>query len=76
MRYIISLTGIIDLLSFLPYFLPVVFPAGAVLFRLLRVVRIFRLFRINAYYDSFQAIGEVFRSKKQQLVSSFLFSES
>ncbi len=70
-RYIISLTGIIDLLSFLPYFLPVVFPAGAVLFRLLRVVRIFRLFRINAYYDSFQAIGEVFRSKKQQLVSSF-----
>ncbi|MBE6009569.1 MAG: potassium channel protein [Lachnospiraceae bacterium] len=70
-RYIISLTGIIDLLSFLPYFLPVVFPAGAVLFRLLRIVRIFRLFRINAYYDSFQAIGEVFRSKKQQLVSSF-----
>ena len=70
-KYIIPLTGIIDLLSFLPYFLPVVFPAGAVLFRLLRVVRIFRLFRINAYYDSFQAIGEVFRSKKQQLVSSF-----
>lgn len=69
-KYIISVTGIIDLLSFLPYFLPVVFPAGAVVFRLLRVVRIFKLFRINAYYDSFQAIAEVFRSKRQQLVSS------
>ena len=69
-RYVISVMGIVDLLSFLPYFLPVVFPAGAIAFRLLRIVRIFRLFRINAYYDSFHAIAEVFRSKRQQLFSS------
>ena len=35
-----SFYGVIDLLSFLPYFLPFFFPSGAVVFRMLRVVRI------------------------------------
>ena len=70
LRYVFSLAGIIDLLSFLPYYLPVFFPSGAVAFRMFRVVRIFRLFRINAYYDSLNVITEVLYSKKQQLLSS------
>ncbi|MBQ9719801.1 MAG: ion transporter [Oscillospiraceae bacterium] len=69
-KYVFSFTGIIDLLSFLPYYLPVFFPAGAVAFRMFRVVRIFRLFRITAYYDSLNAIAEVVAGKKQQLLSS------
>ena len=69
-RYAISFYGVVDLLSFLPYFLPVVFPAGAVAFRMFRVMRIFRLFRLNAYYDSLNVITEVLASKKQQLMSS------
>ena len=68
--YVVSFGGLIDLLSFLPNYLPVFFPAGAVAFRLFRVVRIFRLFRITAYYDSLNAIAEVIGSKKQQLISS------
>ena len=58
-RYVFSFSGIIDLLSFLPYYLPVFFPAGIAAFRMFRVVRIFRLFRINAYYDSLNVITEV-----------------
>ena len=69
-RYVFSFTGIVDLLSFLPYYLPGFFPAGAVAFRIFRVFRIFRLFRINAYYDSLNAITEVLSKKKQQLISS------
>ena len=69
-RYIFSFSGIIDLLSFLPYYLPVFFPAGMTAFRMFRVIRIFRLFRINAYYDSLNVIAEVLSSKKQQLLSS------
>ena len=69
-RYVFSAAGIIDLLSFLPYYLPVFFPAGLAVFRMFRVVRIFRLFRINAYYDSLNVITEVIVSKKQQLLSS------
>ncbi|MCR5576949.1 MAG: ion transporter [Oscillospiraceae bacterium] len=70
LAYVFSFAGIIDLLSFLPYYLPFFFPAGAVAFRMFRVVRIFRLFRITAYYDSLNAIAEVLSSKKQQLMSS------
>lgn len=69
-KYIFSFMGIVDLLTFLPYFLPVFFPAGAVAFRMIRIVRIFRLFRINAYYDSLSVITEVIVSKSQQLISS------
>ena len=69
-KYCFSLSGIIDLLSFLPYYLPVFFPAGVAAFRMFRVVRILRLFRINAYYDSLNVITEVIASKKQQLLSS------
>jgi voltage-gated potassium channel len=68
--YIFSGYGIIDLLSFLPYYLPVFFPAGAAAFRMFRVVRIFRLFRINAYSDSLTLIGNVIRAKKTQIFAS------
>ena len=66
-KYIFSFSGIVDILSFVPYYMPFFFPAGAVAFRMLRIVRIFR---INAYYDSLNVITEVIIGKKQQLLSS------
>ena len=69
-EYMTSFTGIIDLLSFLPYYLPIFFPAGATAFRMIRLVRIFRLFKINAYYDSLHVITQVISGKRQQLISS------
>ena len=70
MKYLLSFTGLVDLFSFLPYYLPVFFPQGAVAFRLFRLIRIFRLFRINAYYDALNVITGVLKAKKQQLISS------
>lgn len=69
-KYILSFTGLIDLLCFLPWYLPFFFPDGAVAFRMFRVIRIFRLFRINAYYDSLSVITDVITAKRQQLLSS------
>lgn len=69
-NYVFSFMGIVDLLSWIPYFLPVFFPAGTVAFRMIRVVRILRLFRVNAYHDSLSIITEVLYEKRQQLVSS------
>ena len=69
-KYLTSFTGLVDLFSFLPYYLPFFFPAGLAAFRMFRVVRIFRLFRVNVYYDSLNVITEVIVSKKQQLISS------
>ena len=69
-RYMTSAYGIVDLLSFLPHYLPAVFPAGAAVFRMFRVVRIFRLFRVNAYSDSLTLIGNVLKNKKTQIMAS------
>lgn len=69
-KYIFSLDGIIDIISFLPYYLPFMFPSGATAFKMFRVARILRLFRINAYYDSLNVIANVIKSKSQQLLSS------
>ena len=70
LRYVFSFSGLVDLLSFLPYYLPVFFPSVAVAFRMFLVARVFRLFRVNAYYDSLGVITEVISSKRQQLFSS------
>ena len=70
LKYALSFSGVVDLLSFLPYYLPIFFPSGAVAFRMFRAVRIFRLFRVNAYYDSLNVITQVISGKRQQLLSS------
>lgn len=70
LAFMSSFYGVIDMMTFVPYFLPVFFPAGAVAFRMFRVARIFRLFRINAYYDAFNVIAEVMIEKKDQILSS------
>ena len=72
LKYAFSFAGIVDILSFLPYYLPFFFPQGAMAFRILRIVRILRLFRITAYYDSLHVIKAVLSSKSQQLISSTL----
>ncbi len=69
-KYMFSFSGLVDILSFLPYYLPIFFPMGTVAFRMIRIIRIFRLFRINAYYDSLSVIKDVIGGKKQQLISS------
>ena len=70
LKYIFSIYGIVDILTIVPFFLPLIFPAGAVAFRVLRVIRIFRLFRINVKYDAFNVIVDVLNEKKSQIFSS------
>ena len=38
-KYMFSFNGIVDMLSFIPYFLPFIFPKGTVAFRMLRIIR-------------------------------------
>ncbi len=72
LAFVFSFTGLIDLLTFFPYYLPFVFPAGAVAFRIFRVIRIFRLFKINQRYDAFNVIIDILNEKKKQLFSSMV----
>ncbi len=71
-RFLFSFYGIIDLMSVLPYWLPIFLPYGFVTFRILRVFRVFRLFRINAQYDAFNAVVDVLKKRRQQIFSSVI----
>ena len=70
LRFLLSPAAIIDLLSFLPFYLSGVVPAGMIVFRLVRVARILRLFRINHYLDPVSAILSVLRKKASLLFAS------
>lgn len=70
LAFFFSIYGLIDFLTFFPYYLPIMFPMGVVAFRMFRVIRIFRLFRVNAQYDAFNVIVNVLNDKKNQIISS------
>ena len=71
LKFVVSPSAIIDLLSFLPFYLAGFVPAGMVVFRLIRVARILRLFRINRFLDPVAAILSVLQKKASLLVASF-----
>ena len=72
-RYIISPMAIIDLISILPFILPILHPYNLVGVRVFRLVRLLRIFKLNRYSDALAAIGDVFRKKAQQMVASVFF---
>lgn len=70
LAFAFSFFGVVDFLTFFPYFLPFIFPRGAVAFRIFRVFRILRLFQINTQYDAFNVIVNVLNEKKSQIFYS------
>lgn len=69
LRYLRKPLAVIDLLAILPFYLPLL----GVDFRFLRVLRLMRLlriFKLGRYYRAVQLIGDVLRSKKEELVLS------
>lgn len=70
LAFALSFFGMVDFLTVFPYFLPFVFPRGAVAFRIFRVFRILRLFQINTQYDAFNVIVNVLNEKKSQIFYS------
>lgn len=72
-RYITSPMAIIDLISILPFLVPVFHTYNLVGVRVFRLVRLLRIFKLNRYSDALTAIGEVFRKKAQQMVASVFF---
>ena len=73
-RYITSPMAIIDLISILPVVLPFLHLYNHLVgIRVFRLVRLLRVFKLNRYSDALAAIGEVIRSRSQQMVASVFF---
>ncbi|MDE6727653.1 MAG: ion transporter [Oscillospiraceae bacterium] len=71
MRYVISFAAMIDLISLLPSYISVI-SANFMVLRMLRVLKLLRAFKLNRYTHALRDIGEVFRKKASQLISSML----
>ena len=69
-KYIFSFMAIIDLLAILPFYIPFIIPIDLRVLRMIRIVRLLRIFKINRYTSALSTIGNVFKSKKNQLLSS------
>lgn len=71
LRYIRSFAAIVDLISLLPSYLLFI-SANLMVLRMLRIFRLFRAFKLNRYTHALRDIGEVFRRKASQLISSLI----
>jgi voltage-gated potassium channel len=72
-RYALTPLALIDLLAFLPFYLPFI----GIDLRMIRVLRLFRLFRllkITRYINAISLINSVFRKKKEELIISILLT--
>lgn len=71
-KYIFSFMALIDLLAILPFYLPLFIPIDLRVLRALRVIRLLRIFKINRYTNALNTIGQVFKNKASQLISSIM----
>jgi voltage-gated potassium channel len=69
LRYIIKPIAIIDLIAFLPFYIPFIV-GDARVFRMLRIIRLIRVFRIVHYFKPLVMIYNVLARKKNELLMS------
>jgi voltage-gated potassium channel len=72
-RYAFTGFALIDLLAFLPFYLPF-FGVELRMLRVLRMFRVFRLFKVARYVDALSFIVRVFDRKREKLVITLIFT--
>ncbi|CAM1358414.1 Potassium channel protein [Tenacibaculum sediminilitoris] len=66
--YVFSGYGILDLLSILPFYLPLIFPFDLRVLRMLRLLRLVRIFKLGRYSKSFKTINLILKETKPELL--------
>lgn len=72
LSYITSPISLVDLMSFLPYYLAFL-PLDLRFLRIFRLMAIFRMFKITRYLHALGIFKRVLTDRKEQLVLSFFF---
>lgn len=72
LKFALSPIAVIDLLSFLPFYLTF-FPFDLRFLRVFRLMALFRMFKIARYLHALNIFRKVLVERKEQLVLSFLF---
>ena len=69
--YVFSVMGIVDFVSVFPILLPHFSSLEFGWVKMLRLFRMVRIFKLYRYYEHLQVVVEVFRHKKEDLLSTF-----
>lgn len=72
-RFMLTPMALIDLLSIIPFYLPMIITFDLRILRLLRLFRIFRLFKIGRYSDAYRLIMRVIEQKLEYIGVSLIF---
>jgi voltage-gated potassium channel len=71
-NYMLTPVAVINLLSVLPAFIPLLIPFDLRALRLLRLFRIIRLLKLTKYSDSLKIIFRALDAKKEQFILTFV----
>ena len=71
-KYMFSFMALIDLFAILPFYLPMFIKVDLRILRTLRMIRLLRLFKVSRYTDALTTIGDIFKRKATQLLSSMI----
>ena len=73
LKYVRSPLAIVDLVSILPFWLPLMLPGSILGIRALRLVRLLRILKLNRYFNAIHNIWGVLLSKRKELLGSLYF---
>lgn len=72
LHYLTSTMALIDLLSILPFYLPILLPYDLKVLRTVRLIRLFQIFKLSRYTSPLASIVRVIRRKSAQLTASMI----
>jgi len=69
-RFVFSFMALVDLFSFLPFYLPMFIPFDLRFLRALRLFRFVRILKIGHYSEAVKSFGRVLKAKKAELLTA------
>jgi len=69
-KFIFSPLALVDLIAIFPFYLPKFIKIDLIYIKALRLFRIFRLFKMSRYSKSLNVLGQVIKSRKEELFIS------
>lgn len=76
LRYVVSVAAIIDLIAIIPFYLPLLFAFDLRFLRMLRMLEFARFLKLGRYVRASKLIGNVVKSKKEELTISLFATAS
>jgi voltage-gated potassium channel len=71
-RYAMTPMALVDLLSILPFYLPMLIPMNLLFLRVLRLFRLMRLLKIGRYSESLRTLGIVVHERRGELIGAVM----